>query len=221
MRLDDKLNLVIPIERGESDRVYVHSTPIGEETFERYYLVLSKLFSRMMVEGLREIAGPRVAYLMLRDVAQATSRGPGVSWWEGTDGVEMGLLAEIERLTNVVGPDPKGGGWATLPLRGAIAQKWLSAEEFSEALGQITFFTMASSVPPRETRAGLIQHAALLYDSQTTVLNSTEFGRSLRTSTPGGTTAETGQSPTQPPEPRRRADPVATAMNGQLSRARR
>lgn len=227
MRIDDRLNLVIPVERGDGDRVYVHSTPIGEETFERYYLVLSKLFSRMMTEGLREISGPRVAYLMLRDVALATPRTPLTNWWEGTDGVEMGLMAEVERLTNVVGPDPRGGGWATMPLRAAVAQGWLTQGELSEVMGQITFFTMASSAPPKETRTGFIRQAARLYDSLITSSNSTEYARSLRTSTPEGTSDETDTSPTQPQpeapvrEPvQRRADPVAVATGGVLQQAR-
>ena len=231
MRIDDRLNLVIPIEAGDGVKAYVHSTPIGVETFERYYLVLGKLFSRLMTEGLNYTVGPRVAYMMLRDVALATPRppNPGATWWEGTDGVEMGLLAEIERLTNVIGPNPNGEGWSTLPLRAAVdavdpatnrpVKKWLTREEFTEAMGQVTFFMVASQAPPMGTRASFVMRAADTYGSRTTSLNSTEYANSLRTSTRDATSAQP-DAPVIPQRPAARADPVATVKDARLSAPR-
>ena len=68
MEINRKLNLVVPIER-ESGEVYVHSMPIGRQVFERYFLVISKAFASIFQEGLNFYSGPRIAAMMIRQVA--------------------------------------------------------------------------------------------------------------------------------------------------------
>lgn len=182
--IDRHLNIVVPIQRGDDTTLYVHSTPIRQETFEMYHLVLAKTFSSFAQNGLDPRSGPSVAALILRDVAKATSRGPGVDWWDGPDGVggEMGLLAEIRRLSNAVIPT-KDKGWTTVPLQSAFDQKMVTEEERSEIANLLTFFTVVSLVAPRVDRERLVRGMAAIYELQTTFSNSTEFATSLKTST--------------------------------------
>src|SRR4051812_3498357 len=112
MKVDRKLNLVVPIERPEGV-IYVHAAPISREVYERHYLVMAKTHTAIFDQGLHFTTGPRVAALMLRDHAQRL----GV--WEGPDGVQVGLMAEIRRLANVIAPNGKGYG--ALPLDVAVA----------------------------------------------------------------------------------------------------
>jgi len=88
MKLDKALNLVIPIDQDEG-RIYVHSTPISLEVFEKYFLAISKTFAAIYSEGLNVLAGPRVAALMLRRVSDDL-------------GLDTGLIDEIRRLSNVI-----------------------------------------------------------------------------------------------------------------------
>jgi len=178
------LNIVIPILRGDDTTLYIHAAPIRQETFEMYHLVLAKTFSSFAQNGLDPRSGPSVAALILRDVAQATSRSLGMNWWEGTDGVggDSGLLAEIRRLSNAVVPN-KDNGWSTVPLQVALDQNLITEEERSEVANLLTFFTVVSLVAPRVDRERLVRGMAAIYELLTTFSNSTEFATSLKTST--------------------------------------
>src|SRR5271154_5947554 len=114
MRLDRKLNLIIPIVRDDKSNIFVHSTPLSSEVFDTYFLVIAKTFSAIYAEGLGIIAGPRVADKMLRKVA----KDMGV--WDTKGGVQDGLIAEMHRLTNVVCAGKRG--WEALPFADAQTQ---------------------------------------------------------------------------------------------------
>jgi hypothetical protein len=183
MIIDRKLNLVILLERGEEEPpLYVHSTPIRTETFKTYHMALSKTFSTLMGEKLSITAGPGCAVLVLEDIARRTTRVPGVTWWEGPDGVEHGLIAEMQRLCNVIAPSPDGKGWGSIPLITAMdeSKPLIGEEEHLEVMNQVAFFTVVSSVAPRKDRSSLIRGAAYLFDGQTTSLNSMDFANSLK-----------------------------------------
>jgi len=195
MIIDKQLNLVIPILRGDQTQLYVHSTPIRPETFETYYLVLSKTWSAIMANGLDARSAPSMAALMLKDVAKNTPRAPGVSWFDGPDGVggEAGLLAEMARLSNAIVPTPDKG-WTTLPLQAALDQKLVSDEEAAEVSSQVAFFILCSSrAAPRVDRDRLVRGQCAIYESQTTYYNATEFANSLKTSTADETTGGKAQ----------------------------
>lgn len=189
--INRKLNLVLPLLRGDETYLYVHSTPIRPETFEKYYLVMSKTFSTLAQNGLDPRSGPSVAALILKDVAQNTSRAGGLNWWDGPDGVggEAGLNAEIIRLSNALVSTPDKG-WTSMPLQNAINQGLMDDEEKSEVLNLLTFFTVASLVAPRVDRERLVKGMAAIYELQTTYSNATEFCSSLKTSTTDETTGE-------------------------------
>lgn len=184
MLIDKKLNLVVSIDRGEGEApLSVHSAPILLETYKTYYLVLAKTFSTLMNERLTNVSGPSVCSLLLEQISRSTMRVPGVSWWEGTDGVENGLMAEIRRLSSVIAPQPDGAGWAATPLQIALDTGIIDAEEAMEVMNQLCFFTVVSWVPERRDRPSLIDGAAYLFGGSTTSLNSTEYAASLKIST--------------------------------------
>jgi hypothetical protein len=207
-----QLNLVAPVDREDGSRLYVHAQPISYETFKAYWLVLSKTWAEINAQGLREISGPRVALLMLTEVAQRTPRGPGVTWWEGSDGVEAGLVRELVRLGNVLLP-ADGGGWEQLPLDIALKRQLLTDEEAGDVLGQLTFFTLTWRLADLTDRADMATGAARVHGSLTTSSDVTAYASSLRTSTVDETTGE--RTPPAAPPSLPPSSPTLQAKDGE------
>lgn len=182
LAINRQLQIVIPIIRGDETKLYVHASPIRHETFETYHMVLAKTFSALAQNGLDPRSGPSVAGLILTDVAKNTARAPGISWWEGNDGVggPAGLLAEMIRLSNAIVPSAERG-WVPMPLQLALDKGLVDEEERSEVTNLLTFFTVASRVAPRADRERLIQGTVVIYELLSTFLNATDFATSLRT----------------------------------------
>ena len=132
MKIDKRLNLVTEVQTDEGT-VFVHSMPISSEVFEKYFLVISKTFAAIIGEGLSFVSGPRVAALMLKKIA--TDLGV----WDGKDGVNNGLMAEIRRLSNVVMPTENG--WKTYPLQDVIDKGMLDESDIAEVEGLIAFLS--------------------------------------------------------------------------------
>lgn len=174
MRIDKRLNLVVPIE-GDSGTTYVHSTPISRETFEKYVFPISKTLSVLYGEGLTVFAGPRVAALMLKQVSQTAGM------WEGDEGVNNGLLTEIRRLSNVVLMGESG--WETVPYQDAVSKGRLDADDIAEVEGQIVFFTCISCIHRKREIPLLLDGVAEVWSTQSTSLNVTEWANSLPIST--------------------------------------
>ena len=174
MKIDRKLNISIPVEIGEVT-YYVYSTPISREVFERYFMVISKTFAALYSEGLSVIAGPRVAAMLLKDMA----RRMGV--WEGPEGVEAGLMAEIYRLTNVFMPNPDGAGWKSMPFADVINRKLFDDDALSEIEGAIVFFMLASAMHKKTEVAGILAGMASLWGAEVTSSDFTEYRNSLPT----------------------------------------
>lgn len=189
MRLDNKLNLITEIETEDKTTIYVHSTPISREVFEKYFLIISKTFAAIISEGLSFISGPRVAAMLLKKIA--VDQGD----WEGRAGVEMGLMAEIRRLSNVVMPSETG--WVTVPFQDAIDKKLLDGDDIAEVEGLICFFICASAMSRRTEVASVLERMRL-WGSQTTSLNSTAYAASLPISTETETSALTANTSSVP-----------------------
>ena len=175
MKIDPKLNLVCSIERSEGGSLFVHSAPISRQVFESYYLVLSKSFSTIYGEGLSVLSGPRVAALVIRQIAQEANQ------WDGPSGVERGLMAEMWRLTNVCVATETG--WETLPYPTAIKRELLSDEEQAEVEGKIAFFILNSAMHRRAMLRTVLDGMNGLWGTSLTLLGPTEFCASLTTST--------------------------------------
>lgn len=175
MRINKALNLVIPIDWEQGGQIFVHSTPISREVFEQYFLVISKTFAAIFSQGLGAVAGPRIAYLMLKKTAE------DMGLWSGPAGVGAGLMNEMVRLSNVIMPDEKG--WKSLPLQTVIDKGVLDSETVTEIIGELTFFTCVSMMNKRSQVEPIMDTVNGLWGSQITYLDSTEFKNSLLTST--------------------------------------
>jgi hypothetical protein len=165
MKIDQKLNLVLPIETADGT-LYAHSAPVSREVFDRYFMVITKTLATVMSDGLGPLAG-RVAAKLLKKTAE--ERGE----WDGPTGVELGLVKEIHRLTHIIAP-AKGGGWETVPFGEAVHRGILNTDDAEEVENAVTFFTVVSALMKRESKGLFVQ---------TTPLNCTAFAASLPIST--------------------------------------
>ena len=195
MRISKELNLVVPVEVGD-DTFYVHSSPIRSEVFKQYFLVLSKTLNALYAEGISQVTGPRVAALMLQDIAKEGDPEEIPSgWlgnsksWSGKHGVENGLMAEIRRLSNVIMPTPDG--WKNIPIGDALKQGLLTEQEVQEVEGFIVFFTCVWHIHKRNEVSTFLAHLGKVWDTQTTSSSCTEFRDSLPRSTETETFAPT------------------------------
>jgi hypothetical protein len=186
MKIDRKLNLVWPIELDDGTKLYVHAVPLSMETWETYFLVLSRTYAEIMGQGLTVLAGPPIARMLLRQVAMA------LRLWDGDQGVKDGLLPEMRRLTTVIMAHE--GAWKPLPYDTAVAQGLLSEEAMEEAEGQIVFFMCVSAVlrgpGAKAQRTVMLNGIAQVWRAQFTLSNSMEFLASLPTSTPDASSGE-------------------------------
>jgi hypothetical protein len=169
MKINEKLNLVIPIYTDDKISAYVHSTPISRETYEVNYLLLAKTFTAIHAEGVGEITAPRVAALMMKDFARRDNN---------PNAAEV-LMNEIRRLSSVVQPNPNGSGWQAIPLQEAISKKSLDEDDISEVENAVAFFICVVHLYPKNLVKGFLTGAMRLWGSQITPHTSTEFIRSL------------------------------------------
>jgi len=183
MRIDAKLNLIVPVDQADGSRVFVHVTPVSREVFETYYLSISRAFTEIYTNGLNVASGPKVAALVLKDVATRM----GV--WDTPGGVRQGLVEEIRRLSNVVFPGP--GGWSSLPLMVAVAKDIISEEDAAEAEGVATFFILNCLMHKKKNLAPTLTLMSGLWETQTSSSGVMEFAGSLRTSTEDASTGAT------------------------------
>jgi hypothetical protein len=182
VRIDSRLNLVIPIERSDGAKIYVHSTPISREVFETHFEPLAATFSRLMSLGY--LVGARVAALMIEKVAKQ------IGEWDTPGGIQTAFWPEVHRLTLVLTPSEKG--YEPIPFDTAVHQKQLDAEDVAEIDNALAFFTLASRML-RRNMISEVDGAVRTWGASTTSSNSTEFARSLQTSikpeNSGGTVA--------------------------------
>ena len=183
MKLNRALNLVIPVERDDGVTIYVHAQPIGREVFETYALPLAKTFAAIVAQGLGTVAGPRVAGLILREIATEMGR------WDGPGGVQQGLMPEIRRLANVVAPGEKG--WTSQPLEDALRAETLGDDDASEVLNALVFFTLSSRMNRRQDLPAVMGAMELLWGAQTSLLDCTAFANSLPISNEIGSSGAT------------------------------
>lgn len=177
-KLDRKLNIVLQLENG-----WVHSTPISYSVFEKYFMALSKTFASIYSDGLGAMAGTRVAYLVLKRIAEREDQ------WEGAEGIENGLMNEIYRLTNVVIPK-EGGGWQMQPFYDVKQQGLLDESEQSEVINSLVFFTLVSSMHRKKEQISTLSLMTKLWGGQTTLLSCTEYMNSLQTLIPVANSGE-------------------------------
>lgn len=170
MHINQKMNLVVPLYRGDEIYAYVHSTPLSREAFEANYLLISKTFTAIHDEGFGVISGPRIAHLILRNIAETGGVLPKY----------QALMAEIRRLSNVLLETDRG--WEQIPYDEAVRKGLLDEEDYSEVEGAIVFFTVASAMYRRLVLRAVLEGAAQIWTAQLTSSDITDFGSSLSTS---------------------------------------
>jgi hypothetical protein len=171
MKLDRKLNLVIPIETETKGRVLVHSAPISRDVFEQFYLELGKVFTQCfdsINQAHLALSAPQLAYPALKKMSMDAGT------WET---VKKGFVNEIIRLTNVLIAGEKG--WESIPLDLAIKREILDEDEESEVLSAITFFTAICRVAPKELRSSFLEMAGSIRNWELTLWDSTEYQNGL------------------------------------------
>ena len=202
MRVDKKLNLVIPVFGDETEGgsapivAYVHATPLPAEIIEQQFLVLAQTFSAIFSRGLGVVAGPGTAMRMLRKVAQETNA------WDGPNGARQ-IVDEVRRATTVAVP-AASGGWEGVPLQVAVDRHFLTDEDQAEVENAIVFFICVSATLARAQRGPILAAAADLWGAHVSSSSFTEFLSSLRTPTAPATTgakADAAAPPPQPPAP--------------------
>lgn len=182
MKVDKRLNLVKEIE-DDGKSVYVHSTPIGQEIFKRYTRIIARTCREAYATA--GVLAPRVAANLLEEIAIETGQ------WEDRKniatgevvgpGVKNGLMAEIKRLTSVI--CWSGSGWEPLPFDVAVQQGKLDADTAAEVENLIVFFTLASWMNEKRDLPNIYENVFGAWKALATSSTSTEWARSLPTST--------------------------------------
>jgi hypothetical protein len=190
MKIDQRLNLIIPIERENDVTLHVFHRPISTPVFEKYYLTLAKLFSEIYTQRLHLMGGPRIAAIMLRDIARNTMRNSDENWLDGPEGIEQGFFGELYRLTNILMPDDRGG-WQTVMLADAAKRDYVSEDEFGEVEGMLAFFTVNSRLLRKEIWTSLLAEASNVWNVSTSLSDITAWRDSLPKSNQVETTEAT------------------------------
>lgn len=174
LKLNEKLHLVIPVYADDTASAtviaYIHSAPISREVFEAHFMLIGKVFSALYSQGLGMIAGPRMAYLMLRRIAENDKDEEGA----------LSLMNEIRRLTNVL--MRTAAGWDMLPFQDVVDHGDLPADDIAEAVNSIVFFIATSSMRRGREKKDVLTGAAKIWDAQISSLDCTAFGASLKIS---------------------------------------
>jgi hypothetical protein len=169
MRIDERMNLVVPLYRDEKIYAYVYSTPVSREVFEAHYWLIAKTHNKLV--ELDRIAGTKVAVFVLKDVAKK----------ERAEESCTAFLAEITRLSNaIVATDD---GWTTAPYQAAVDRKMIDMDDAREVDSAIVFFTVGWLMYPLNLRLALLDGAAPAWNAEITSLSLTDFSASLKTST--------------------------------------
>lgn len=191
MKIDRNLNLVIPVEvepevrddKGEVTRparhVHVHASPVSVDVFEENAWLFARALNEALSAGPQ--MAPRIAASTLRKVAREAF---------GRDETESAaLFAEIRRLAMVVAPTESG--YQPVPFDEAVSRGTLDREDAGYVENLVTFFTLSWRVLSKIDRRTMTLGLVVRWGGSSTSLNSTDFARSLTTSTPPGTTLAT------------------------------
>lgn len=167
--INRKLNIVIPVDTVKGT-MYVHSTPLSREVFEANFLIIAKTFAALYKQGLDVLSGPRVSMYLLKSIAEQDG-----TW----DRVQNELIAELQRITNVIIPSDKG--WQTIPYYDAVRTNIIDADDAAEVNNVLVFFMCNSCIAKEEQLPSIHTGMTLLWDAQITSFNCTAYMNSLPT----------------------------------------
>lgn len=185
MKIDRKLNLVMPIQTEGNGIVHVHSISISRDIFDQFYLELGKVYSQCFDNKNPEhfiLSAPQLAYPALKAVSKK------LGTWEGEGGVQSGLINEIVRLTTIL--INGANGWESLPFDIVRKRKLLDEDEEAEVLSSLVFFTVICKVAPKELRVSFMEMSASLRNWVLTSSDCMEYKNGLPISTKTDATGE-------------------------------
>jgi len=193
IKLNRKLNVVLPPFTTDKGLVYVYSTPISLPVFREHYRMLGRTFTEIQRLGYGPITGPSLAGYVFRDEAKSF----------GDEAHSEMLVNEVKRLSFVVYPGDTG--WANMPFVESVKRNILTEEQGDEAENFLVYFTCASWIKlPSEAIA--MDSLRTLWQAQITSSTVMEFMNSLPTSTPEENTGATAATPS--PEKQRLSVPA-------------
>jgi hypothetical protein len=182
MKINRKMNLVIPVETGDVT-YHVHSEPLSQEMFDEYFVLIAQTFNELFSRGLAAMTGPRVAAKMLKRLSVLEESEPGKP---GIGAGAVAIMNEIRRLTMVIGA--QGG---PVLLEDAVRAGIIDGEDKDILENALVFFIVVSAVLPPAERRQTMERAVALWSGQLTSLNSTAFADSLPKSTPAANSGVT------------------------------
>lgn len=181
LSISDKLYLTMPIyadDEGDTIVAYIHSTPISREIFEAHFSIIGQAFSRIYAGGYGMMSGPRIASLILHDVARET----------GDPHSALALMNEIRRLTNAMIRTEHG--WETFAFQDVVDRRLINEDDISEVMNSIVFFTVCSSMHRKRDRKTMLTNALRMWGASISSLDFTAFTASHGTSNNGGHTTQ-------------------------------
>lgn len=181
MKINSKLNLVVPVDSNEG-KIHFHSMPINREVFQRYHFVICAAFTKLLSADMT-ITGPKIAAMTVEEIARDMGK------WDGDTGVQKGFIGEITRLTNVLCLGEKG--WESYPVNIALQRDFIQEDDWEEAKQRIVFFTLVCNMTRMNVRNELLQIMDESWQTQTTSLGCMDFIDSLLISNEKKTTAKT------------------------------
>jgi hypothetical protein len=186
MKIDDSLNLVLPVRE---DELYVYHTPISKEVFEINYKALAAVKGELASKGTayQMLSGPSIAALALKDEIRKSFADQMDA--SGADRVIGAFFAELRRLSMVLVAG--ANGYEMKPVDVAIKSGALDAEDWEEVESSLVFFTCHYWLTKRAQRAALANAAASLLQGFVTSLSVSELADSL----PKLTNAEASEKP--------------------------
>lgn len=173
------LRIVIPVQTEKHGLCYAYSLPLSRLIFETYCLELGATYSACF-DGFNPKHIAMTAPQMALPVLMATSKRMGT--WEGPDGVQMGLVNEIERLTTVA--HATESGWQQIPLPIARSREILDEDSHAEVLSSLCFFLLSVRVGPKALLDPSLSAAGSPRGWRHTSSDFSGWLASLKTSTP-------------------------------------
>ncbi len=176
MEIDGSLNIVIPID----DPIRAFSAPLPEPVFRANYRVLARANEEIFGRGMKSalLTGPRIAAMAIADAGKRIAEEDGK---EGDSGASA-FLAEVKRITTILAPTD--AGFDALPVDSAIQAGKITADDWSDVLGALCFFTLGSQFETRRARAGLLEFLTGALSCSLTSQNCEDYAASLTISKP-------------------------------------
>lgn len=193
MKIDDNLNIVLPLVEGTPDIDAFHS-PIDRPVFEANYRLLAATRAALGSKGshYQLITGPQIAAMTLREEGRKDAVENGDP--KG-DGGAAAFIAELKRRTLVLCPSESG--WERLPVDTAISRDMIDAEDWEDGLSHLVFFTCHWWLAKKSERPTIREAMGDLLGMSFTSSNATAYCDSSPTSTSAGaTTGKTSSVPT-------------------------